>query len=163
MDFVRTQCAHHMIEGVEFKDLITYPDERGFFRELIRNTDSFAKEEIGQISHSLVYAGVVKAWHVHVEQIQWNYVVNGLSYVALHDLRKDSPTYRETITFLTGDYQKKIIYKFPPGVAHGYKCIDGPMNIIYFTSDIYDLNDELRIAYDDKEIGFNWINPFAIK
>lgn len=152
-----------MIKGVVIKDLITYPDERGFFRELIRDTDDFAEEGIGQTSHSLVYAGVVKAWHAHVHQSQWNYVVNGLIYVALHDMRKDSETFGETNTFLCGDHQKQIIYKFPPGVAHGYKCIAGPMNIIYFTSGIYDLSDEVRIEHDDKEIGFDWINLFKIK
>lgn len=152
-----------MIEGVEFKDIVTHPDERGFFRELIRQTDSFAGEGIGQISHSLVYTGVVKAWHAHTEQTQWNYVINGLIYVALHDMREGSSTFGQTMTFLSGDYQKKIIYKFPPGVAHGYKCIAGPMNIIYFTSGTYDLNDEIRIEHDDKEIGFDWINTFKIK
>ena len=29
------------IEGVEFKELITHADERGFFREIIRETDPF--------------------------------------------------------------------------------------------------------------------------
>ena len=152
-----------MIKGVEFKDLVTFPDERGFFRELIRETDPFAQEQIGQTSHSLVYAGVVKAWHAHTKQTQWNYVVTGLIYVALHDRRKDSETYGETMTFLAGDHQKTSIYKFPPGVAHGYRCIAGPMNIIYFTSGIYDLEDEVRIEHDDKEIGFDWLNPFKIK
>jgi dTDP-4-dehydrorhamnose 3,5-epimerase len=54
-------------------------------------------------------------------------------------------------------------YKFPPGVVHGYKCINGPMNIIYITSGIYDLDDEVRIPYDDQAIGFDWINTFQIK
>jgi dTDP-4-dehydrorhamnose 3,5-epimerase len=152
-----------MIEGVAFKELVTFSDERGFFRELIRDTDEFSSEGIGQISHSLVYPGVVKAWHAHKVQSQWNYVVNGLIYVALHDLRKESATYGQTMTFLTGDNQAKKIYKFPPGVLHGYKCIHGPMNIIYFTSGIYDTNDEVRIEHDDKEIGFDWINTFKIK
>ena len=125
-----------MIEGVEFKELVTYPDERGFFRELIRETDVFASENIGQTSHSLVDAGVVKAWHAHTKQTQWNYVVNGLIYVALHDMRKKSPTQGETMTFLAGDHQKKMIYKFPPGVAHGISVTEGRRKIIYFPSGI---------------------------
>ncbi len=152
-----------MIEGVTFKELTTYPDERGFFRELIRGNEEFASDGIGQISHSLVYTGIVKAWHAHKVQTQWNYVVNGLIYVALHDLRKESGTYGKTMTFLTGADQPKSIYMFPPGIAHGYKCIDGPMNIIYFTSGVYDINDEIRIGHDNKEIGFDWINTFKIK
>jgi dTDP-4-dehydrorhamnose 3,5-epimerase len=152
-----------MIEGVEFKDLISHVDERGFFRELLRKEDMILVEGLGQTSHSLVYAGVVKGWHGHVNQTQWNYVVNGLIYVALCDLRKNSSTYKKIMTFLVGDNQKTQIYKFPPGVYHGYKCISGPMNIIYFTSGQYDLNEELRLQHDDSEIGFDWINTFKIK
>jgi dTDP-4-dehydrorhamnose 3,5-epimerase len=146
-----------MIHGVEFKELITYADDRGFFREIIRNTDELFKEGFGQISHSIVYQGVIKAWHFHKKQTQWNYVVNGLIKVVLHDLRKESPTYNETMEFLAGDNQLPKVYCFPPGVAHGYKCLNGPMNIIYITSGIYDLTDEGRIEHDDKLIGYNWL------
>lgn len=146
-----------MIDGVVIKKLNTFADERGFFRELIRMNDSLALEGIQQVSHSLVYPGVIKAWHAHKNQTQWNYVLNGLILVALHDLRKDSPTYRKTITFLNGDNHTKSIYKFPEGVAHGYKCINGPMNIIYFTSGTYDVNEEIRICHDDPEIDFDWL------
>ena len=31
------------IEGVEIKELVTHPDERGFFREIIRVTDPFSE------------------------------------------------------------------------------------------------------------------------
>jgi dTDP-4-dehydrorhamnose 3,5-epimerase len=55
-----------MIEGVIMKNLIAYSDDRGLFRELIRSTDIFAIEGVGQISHSLVYSGVIKAWHAHI-------------------------------------------------------------------------------------------------
>jgi dTDP-4-dehydrorhamnose 3,5-epimerase len=150
-----------MIQGVFFKDLITHADERGFFREILRKEDQIFKEGMGQISHSIVYQGVIKAWHYHRKQTQWNYVVNGLIKVALHDLRDNSPTYRETMNFLIGDYQVARLYCFPSGVAHGYKCLKGPMNIIYLTSGIYDLSDEGRIPFDDPKIGYDWSNiPF---
>jgi dTDP-4-dehydrorhamnose 3,5-epimerase len=146
-----------MIQGVEFKEIITHADDRGFFREIIRNTDEIFKEGFGQISHSTVYQGVIKAWHYHKKQSQWNYVVNGLIKVVLYDLRKESPTYNETMEFLAGDNQPCRIYSFPPGVGHGYKCLNGPMNIIYITSGIYDQSDEGRIAHDDNLIGYDWL------
>ena len=152
-----------MIEGVQFKNLISHVDERGYFRELLRKDATILLEGLGQTSHSLVHSGVIKAWHGHVYQTQWNYVVNGLIYVALYDNREKSSTYKETMTFLVGDHQKSKIYKFPPGVLHGYKCISGPMNIIYFTSAQYDLDDEIRVEYNDPDIAFDWINTFKIK
>lgn len=147
----------NFIEGVEFHNIISHNDERGFFREILKSNSAFIKEGIGQISHSLVYTGVIKAWHAHKEQTQWNYVISGLIFVALHDLREDSATFGKTVTFLSGDNHDPIIYKFPSGVAHGYKCINGPMNILYTTSGVYEESDEIRIKHDDKKINFDWL------
>ena len=143
-----------MIDGVAVKKLKTHCDERGLFRELIRCTDDFFTPGFGQLSHSLVNEGVVKAWHAHVEQSQWNYVVNGLIRVALYDNRKDSKTYGEFMEFQCGDMHDPKVYFFPPGVLHGYKCLKGPMNIIYVTSGTYDLNDEIRIQHS--EVNYDW-------
>jgi len=145
-----------MIEGVEFKDLVTHTDDRGFFRELIRTTDGFFRPGFGQLSHSLVHAGIAKAWHLHKEQTQWTYVLCGVLKVALHDCRPDSPTYRSTHEFLAGDHQPARIYRLPPGVAHGYRCLNGPAHVIYVTSGVYDPADELRLAHDDPAIGYDW-------
>jgi dTDP-4-dehydrorhamnose 3,5-epimerase len=152
-----------MIEGVAFKDLVTHPDERGFFREILRVSDDCFAAGFGQLSHSLVYAGVVKAWHAHRHQTQWNYVALGLIKVALHDIRDQSPTYGETMEFLAGDNQPARVYLFPPGVAHGYQCLRGPVHMIYVTSGIYDLDDELRFPHDDPSIGYDWREKRAIK
>jgi dTDP-4-dehydrorhamnose 3,5-epimerase len=145
-----------MIAGVEFKNLVTHADERGFFREIIRVTDGFFAAGFGQLSHSLVNAGVIKAWHGHRRQTQWNYVATGLIRVALHDTRMDSSTSGVTMEFLAGDEQPARVYAFPPGVAHGYRCLRGPMHIIYVTSGTYDLEDEVRIPCDDPAIGYEW-------
>jgi len=145
-----------VIDGVMIKELTTHSDERGFFRELIRVSDGIFTAGFGQLSHSLVYTGVIKAWHAHKYQIQWNYVASGLIRVALHDLRLESPTRGETMTFLAGDDQPAQVYSFPPGVAHGYRCLLGPMHIIYVTSGVYDLEDEVRISPDDPSIQFDW-------
>ncbi|GAC1642169.1 MAG: hypothetical protein NVS9B11_10390 [Candidatus Dormibacteraceae bacterium] len=78
------------IEGVFLKDLVTHTDERGFFREVIRDTDDFF-DHFGQWSHSLMHAGSAKAWHHHRTQTDWWYVIGALK-VALYDTREDSPT-----------------------------------------------------------------------
>jgi len=145
-----------MIQGVIFQNLLTHTDERGFFREVIRVSDPFFANGFGQLSHSLVNTGVLKAWHAHRWQTQWNYVVSGLIAVALHDTRPESPTFGETMEFLAGEAQQAVCYMFPPGVAHGYRCLEGPMQIIYVTSGTYDLEDEVRIPHDDPNIGFDW-------
>jgi dTDP-4-dehydrorhamnose 3,5-epimerase len=153
----------NMIEGVVLKDLTTYPDERGYFREVIRVTDDFFAEGFGQWAHSMMYAGVAKAWHIHKVQIDWWYVASGVLKVALHDTRKDSPTYRKTMDFFMGDHQPSKVLRVPTGVAHGCKAIHGPVHLFYITSKIYNPEDEGRIPYDDPEIGYDWLKGPVIK
>ena len=151
------------IEGVVIKELVTHPDERGFFRELIRSTDPFFSEGFAQLSHSLMHPGVSKAWHIHKTQVDWWYVPVGVLKVALYDTRADSPTkgVLQEI-FMGGDHGYSIV-KIPPGVAHGCKAIGGTAHLIYVTSNIYDTEEEGRIPYDDPEIGYDWVSGPSIK
>ena len=55
------------------------------------------------------------------------------------------------------------VLRVPPGVAHGCKCISGPANLFYITSNIYDPSDEGRISYNDSEIRYDWLKDQEIK
>jgi dTDP-4-dehydrorhamnose 3,5-epimerase len=147
-----------MIEGVEIKKLITHKDKRGFFRELIRKSDKFFRSRFGQLSHAMVHKGIIKAWHLHKKQTDWLYVVLGDIKLVLYDWRKKSKTHRQLAEILMGEKYGKKIVKIPPGVAHGYKVIDGPTHIIYFMDREYDPNDELRIPPDNPIIKYDWKN-----
>ncbi len=144
------------IDGVAVKQLETHSDERGFFRELIRVTDGFFAEGFGQWSHSLVHEGVIKAWHLHRVQVDWWYVVSGVLRVGLCDRREDSPTYQAVMDFLMGDGQSSCVVRIPPGVAHGYRALEGPAYIFYVTSRVYDPDDIMHLDYDDPAIDFDW-------
>jgi dTDP-4-dehydrorhamnose 3,5-epimerase len=152
-----------MIDDVVVKELVTFPDERGYFREIIRNTDDFFAEGFGQWSHSLMNNGVAKAWHVHRIQTDWWYVACGLLKVALYDTRPDSKTYRTTMELLLGEHQPARVLRVPPGVAHGCKALSGPVHLFYVTSHVYNPADEGRIPFDDPEIGYDWLRGPAIK
>jgi len=140
-----------MLQGVEVKQLITHADERGFFREVIRATDSFF-DQFGQWSHSLMYAGT--AWHVHRVQTDWWYCI-GVLKVGLHDMRPGSPTEGETMTILMGDRYETVCLKIPPGVAHGCRALE-LTHLLYITSQVYNPEDEGRIPHDDPSIGYDW-------
>lgn len=145
-----------MIEGVIINKLLTHSDDRGFFREIFQFPKHFDNIPIGQVSHSFVKEGVIKAWHGHVNQHQWNYVVSGQIKVVLLDNREESITYKKVTGFIADENENPISYYFPPGVFHGYKCIKGPLQIIYITSGVYDLSDEIRIAQEEFENIYNW-------
>jgi dTDP-4-dehydrorhamnose 3,5-epimerase len=145
-----------MIEGVEIKELTVFIDERGLFSEIIRGSDDFFRNRFAQLSYSMSFTGVAKAWHLHKKQTDWMCVLVGDIKLGLYDLRKNSPTYGELMEIFMGEIQGRRVVKIPPGIAHGYKIVNGPMHIIYVTDREYDPEDELRIPHDDPEIGYDW-------
>lgn len=145
------------IDGVLKKNLVRHPDERGFFEEIIRKTDPFFEEGFGQLSRSSMVDGVVKAWHIHKTQIDWWYVVKGRIKVALFDTRINATTYKILIDLYMGGERENIVLKIPPGVAHGLKVVEGPAELVYVTSSIYNTEEEGRILYDDISINYDWI------
>lgn len=152
-----------LIDGVEIKKLTTYSDNRGFFREIIRNSDNpFFECGFGQFSHSFMFPGVIKAWHYHKIQTDYFYVANGTVRVGVYDMRETSKTYRMTMDFLMGDYQDAQCLKVPPGVLHGVKAVVGPANLLYIMSHEYNPKDEYRLAYNDPSIPFNWLEDYKI-
>lgn len=146
-----------MIDGVLVKTLVRHPDERGYFEEMIRKTDDLFGEGFGQVSHSHMVAGVVKAWHIHKTQIDWWYVVRGRIKCALYDLREASPTFKQLDELILSDAEpdNKIV-KIPFGVAHGLKVLEGPADLVYVTSAVYNKDEEGRISYNDPGIGYDW-------
>ena len=146
-----------MIDGVVVKELETHSDQRGFFREIIRTTDDFFEPGFGQWSHSLMYQGVVKAWHLHRLQTDWWYVGSGVLRVALRDQRPESRTHKQVMDLVMGEGQAGQVLTIPPGVAHGCKVIQGPVNLFYITSKVYNPDDELRLPHDQQDLGIDWL------
>lgn len=152
-----------MIAGVTAKSLTRHPDERGFFEEMIRSSDEFFAEGFGQVSHSHMIAGVVKAWHIHKTQIDWWYIVRGKIKVALFDMRQNSTTYKQLNEFILSDTEPdNKIMRIPYGVAHGLKVTEGPADLVYVTSGIYNEDEEGRIPYNDPAIGYDWVQGLPI-
>jgi len=106
---------------------------------------------------------VAKAWHLHEKQTDWMCVLVGDIKLGLFDLRENSPSYRQLMEILMGETLGRKVVKIPPGIAHGYRIINGPMHIIYVTDREYDPADELRIPHDDPEIGYDWTLSSEIK
>ena len=146
-----------MIAGVEIKALTTHPDQRGFFREILRVTDNIFPEGFGQLSHSVMYPGVAKAWHIHPNQVDWWYVPVGALKVALYDLREGSATRGELQELLLGENYPAALLKIPPGVAHGCKVLGITTHLFYVTSTVYTPAEEGRIPHDDPSIGYDWV------
>lgn len=149
------------ITGVVFQPLKTYPDDRGFFREIIRDTDPYFASSFGQWSHSKMGKKTVKAWHFHHRQTDWWYCGVGAILTVLYDMREESPTYQRKMEFKMGDSELDsealcAVIKIPPGVAHGLKVLSDPVHLFYVTSHLYDPQDEGRIPFNSPAIPHSW-------
>ena len=174
------------IVGVKLKSLKTWPDDRGFFREIIRVSDPFFTDENAikegensapffQWSHSKMAKNTVKAWHFHHRQVDWWYVARGIVEVVLFDNREESPTYKSKIDFVMGDPDHLpeglsscrdeqlrkddvncSVVKIPQGVLHGCKVLSEEAELFYITSQIYNPNDEGRIPFNSELVSHNW-------
>ena len=148
-----------LIAGVRLASLAVWPDDRGYFLEVLRLgrglAHNFAPVEL-QVSASQSYPGTVKAFHYHQLQTDcWTVPVGSLQ-VALVDLRRQSPTYARKNTLYVGLGRPWQIL-IPPGVAHGYKVIGTEAALmVYATDHIYNPLDEGRIAYNHNLIAYDW-------
>jgi dTDP-4-dehydrorhamnose 3,5-epimerase len=144
-----------MVNGVIITPLTTHADDRGYFREIGRKQGK-KQEPWAQLSATMSYPGVIKAFHYHEQQDDLWYCAFGAIQAVLYDRRPTSPTYKQTQTVVMGDVAPVSLF-IPRGVVHGYKVLGSvPALVIYATNQVYNPKDELRIAFDDPEIGFNW-------
>jgi dTDP-4-dehydrorhamnose 3,5-epimerase len=155
-----------LIEGVRVEPLQLYPDDRGFFTELARLGKGLASGMVPdgtrniQVSFTLTYPGTIKAIHYHSEQTDLWAPVSGMLQVFLCDLRRHSKTFGLINTVYVGRFRPWEIL-IPPGVGHGYKALGiEPINLLYFTDRHYNPADELRLAYNDPNIGYDWETQF---
>jgi dTDP-4-dehydrorhamnose 3,5-epimerase len=151
-----------LIEGVKIEPLNVYPDDRGFFMELARLGKGLAAKMLPdgnrqiQVSFTLTYPGTIKAIHYHSEQTDLWAPVSGMVQVFLYDLRRKSKTFGLINTIYAGRFRPWEIL-IPPGVGHGYKALGvEPIQLLYFTDRHYNPADELRLAYNDPAIAYDW-------
>ena len=110
-----------MIAGVRITPLRRIPDDRGCIYHMLRSDDEHFLG-FGEIYFSMVYPGVVKAWHLHREMTLNYAVVVGSIKLVLFDERQDSPTRGELQEIYLGELAYQLV-TVPPGVWNGFRAI----------------------------------------
>jgi dTDP-4-dehydrorhamnose 3,5-epimerase len=149
----------NLIEGVRVAPFNIWPDDRGYFLEVLRAGQGLAGHfdpRSSQVSAALSYPGAIKAFHFHTDQTDFWVPAQGLFQVALVDLRPDSRTFGVKNTIYAGTLRPWQIL-IPPGVGHGYKVVGrDPAMLVYVTNRFYNPEDEGRIPYNDPGIAYDW-------
>lgn len=146
------------IPGLYVIERKTFPDERGFFREVFRLTDL---EAIGvdfkpvQMNHLVSSLRVIRALHAE----GWNklvYPVTGKMFAAIVDIREDSPTFAKVETFDFDGSSHKALF-IPRGLANSV-CVVGPepVHYVYMVDEYYSGKDTHAIAWNDPDLVINW-------
>ena len=158
-DVILSPDSPKLISGVRVTPYPVWPDDRGYFVEIIRIGQGPAGQfdpATTQVSAALSYPGSIKAFHFHLEQTDFWVPAQGMFQVALVDLRQDSPTFGAKNTMYVGGLRPWQII-IPPRVGHGYKVIgkDSAM-LVYVTNRVYNPKDEGRIPYNHADINYDW-------
>jgi dTDP-4-dehydrorhamnose 3,5-epimerase len=139
-----------------------FADARGFFMESYKATDFSAfgiKDNFIQDNHSLSAAkGVVRGLHYQKKpkaQAKLIRVIRGSIFDVAVDIRKNSPTYAKWVSAILSAENKAMLY-IPDGFAHGFCTLEDDTEIIYKCSEIYSLEHDRGIVWNDVEININW-------
>jgi len=143
------------IDGMTVIPLRRIPDERGCVLHMLRRDDPLF-EQFGEIYFSMVYPGVVKAWHLH-KKMTLNYaVIKGMVKLVLYDDRPSSPTRGTLVELFTGELDYSLI-KIPPNVWNGFKGIGTEPAIVANCATIpHDPDEIVRMDPKSGQIPYDW-------
>ncbi len=158
-NIIQNPNSPDLINGVRVQPYNLWPDDRGYFLEVIRLGQGLAAHfpvASTQVSSAVSYPGTIKAIHYHRHQTDLWAPSVGMFQVFLVDLRKESPTFGVRNTLYVGALRPWQIL-IPPGVGHGYKVISETAAVLtYVTDRFYNPKDEGRIPYNDPHINYDW-------
>ena len=145
-----------MIEGVEMFPLKRIQDERGMVMHMLKNTDPHFVT-FGEIYFSVIYPGVIKAWHLH-SKMTINYaVVEGNIKLVVFDQRPDSKTRGQLQEIVFGQVNYQLV-RVPPGVVNGFTAVGGERAIVANCADIpHDPGEITRIDPFTRTIPYDWV------
>lgn len=150
------------IEGVILLTPRVFEDQRGFFLESW-NQKAF-DEAIGQSvtfvqdNRSRSARGVLRGLHYQMEpraQGKLVSVLAGTIYDVAVDLRRDSPTYGETLGIELKADGHTMIW-IPVGFAHGFYVLSEFADVAYKATDFYSPTHERCVRWDDADLAIDW-------
>jgi len=138
-----------MLNGIKVKPIKRFPDERGFFSEIMRKDwkELFGEDNIAQANFSFTYPAAIRAWHRHLRgQVDYFLVVKGTIKICAFD--DETSELNEVVS---SDMNLQVV-RIPGNYWHGFKALGTePAMLVYFTTNLYNPTDpdEERRAWND--------------
>ena len=143
------------IQGTMVMDQALYKDERGYFREIYKESNFFQKFKQDNISFSK--KDVIRGLHYQEEpyaQAKYVTVISGRIIDIIVDIRKDSPTFGQYMKVELSTENGRVVY-MPEGCAHGFIALEDSY-IIYKCSNEYNTKAEKCLFWGDEYINIDW-------
>ncbi|WP_298901111.1 dTDP-4-dehydrorhamnose 3,5-epimerase [uncultured Psychroserpens sp.] len=139
-----------------------FKDNRGYFFESF-NADKFQNItgltiDFVQDNESKSSKNVLRGLHFQIgdyEQSKLVRVVKGAVIDVCVDLRKDSPTFKQSFSIELNEDNKKQLF-VPKGFAHGFVVLKDDTIINYKCDNFYHKLSERGIIFNDKDLNINW-------
>lgn len=160
-----------MLQGNRVFDVKKFPDERGFFAEIMREdwTELTEGDKLVQSNLSFSYPGMIRAWHRHLRgQVDYFIVLKGAMKICAYDDYPDSPTKGQLDEILASSERLQVV-RINGKFWHGTKTISSePSLTVYAVNRLYDYKnpDEERRSWNDQTIidpktkaSFDWNKP----
>lgn len=158
MKFTRTE-----IPDVVIVEPIVHGDERGYFVETFRQDkfESFLgfKVPFCQANESKSNYGVLRGLHYQLPPFAQSKLVRVISGEVLDvavDIRKGSATFGKHVAVKLSSENKRQLF-VPRGFAHGFVVLSETCTFAYKVDSYYNPECDRGIAFDDPEIGINWL------
>ena len=155
-----------MIQKTKFKGLFlikntTYKDQRGYFKELIR--ENKLKKKFPFLVMSYSKKNVVRGLHIQTKKPQGKFVtvMKGKIFDVALDLRKKSKTFGKIYSCVLSEKNSNSIF-IPPGFAHGFQSLDRETYVIYSCTKYRDKKSEITIDLNDKNLKIKWPSKIRI-
>nr|WP_311144371.1 dTDP-4-dehydrorhamnose 3,5-epimerase [uncultured Porphyromonas sp.] len=152
------------IEGVVILEPRLFKDDRGYFFESF--SEKVFKEQVRdttfvQDNESASCYGVLRGLHFQrppFAQSKLVRVVRGAVLDVAVDIRVGSPTFGQHVAVeLTEDNHRQLF--IPRGFAHGFSVLSDKVVFQYKCDNYYAPESEGAIAWDDPDLGINWMIP----
>ena len=109
------------IDGVVFREISDYKDQRGWLAELYREDELAGPQHPVMAYISETLPGVARGPHEHVDQTDYFAFLGPGDFVLyLWDARPSSATQGNCIKLVVGESNRQSVI-VPPGVVHAYK------------------------------------------
>jgi len=150
------RVIHTPFKGLKLIRGKTYYDNRGFFREILKNK-LIKKEKFIFWSVSKSKKNTLRGMHLQSKKSQTKFVsvLKGKIYDVALDLRKKSKTYGKYFSTILSEKNSTSVF-IPKGFAHGFCSLEKENLIIYGMTNYRSKKDEIGILWNDKDIKIKW-------